>query len=292
MKFIIYNPIKELFTFFINALKNYLDKINIKIINTIKNENIDFKKDIILIIINPHFIYDYKNIYDDIIFISSNYKYKIFYITEPINFIIEKKVFTDLIKIIKPYCIWTYTSENIGKLNIYQNIYNIYPKFNKELDFINISLNNIKERNSNSIIFFGNINENRIQTCNQFNNYLINKKESWSKEEWSNILNENLFYLNIHRRCGCKSFEAFRIIPILANGGFIFSEKTNEIDETEYKDYNIIFCNKKDLYETFINFKNNIDYNSIYEKALLYRINNLDKNDELEKYFEYHNKIV
>jgi hypothetical protein len=115
MNFIIYNPKTQLFDFFINSLKIELDKRNIKT-TILHDEELNFNtintKDIILIIINPHFIFDYKNICENINKISKLYKYKILYLTEPINFIVEKKVYLELIKLIKPYCLWTYTNEN------------------------------------------------------------------------------------------------------------------------------------------------------------------------------------
>jgi hypothetical protein len=282
MKFIIYNPKTELFNFFVNAFIEHLNNKNINndIYNNINIYNYD--KDIILILINPHFIFDYINIKNEIYNISNIFKYKILYLSEPINFMVEKKVYLDLIKIIKPYCLWTYTSDNFNKLNTYLNIFKIIPKYNNSYSLTNININ----KNSDNIIFFGNINQNRLDICNQFNTYLINKTNTWTISDWTEVLNNNLFYLNIHRRVGCKSFEAFRIIPILANGGVVFSERCNNIDEEEYKDYNIIFVEKNNLYNTFINYKNNIDYNIINKKTLLFRENMLiDK--EFDKYIKY-----
>jgi hypothetical protein len=115
-------------------------------------------------------------------------------------------------------------------------------------------------------------------------------KDVWTKEGWSEILNNNLFYLNIHRRNNCKSFEAFRIIPILANGGFVFSERCNEIDENIYKDYNIIFVEKKDLYDTYIKYIKNINFEEIKMNALLFR-EEMQENIELDKYINFHQKI-
>ena len=76
-----------------------------------------------------------------------------------------------------------------------------------------------------------------------------------------------------NKSMNCKSFEAFRIIPILANGGVIFSERCNDEEEQEYKDYNIIFVERKDLYSTFKKYKENINYDDILRKTLLFRNN-------------------
>ena len=290
MKFIVYNPATKLFDFFINSLKYEFKKVNIELIKYDKNihTNYDFINDVIMIIIDPHFIFDYNEIEVEISKISKNFKFKILYITEPINFMIEKIIYTKLIKNINPYCLWTYTMENFNKINLKTKLFKLFP-INKMYQMIDVDLEKLKIRNNNSIIFFGNINENRINTCNKFNNSLINKTDAWSLEEWSEILNNNLFYLNIHRRNNCKSFESFRIIPILANGGVIFSERCNNIEENLYKDYNIIFVEKKDLYDTFIKYISNINYNEIYEKYEKY-IN--DMKPELNEYLEYHNIVI
>ena len=295
MKFVIYNPVTHLFDFFINVLLEELQNKNIEtlLINKIDidcfKNNFDFKNDIILIIINPHFIFDYVEINDNIHKISKLFKFKIFYLTEPINFIIEKRIYLDLVKIIKPYVLWTYTYENFNKIKYPIKIFKVFPSYNEKYNFINLDIENMKLKKNNKIIFFGNINENRKELCNQFNNYLINYNDIWSQEQWSNILNNNLFYLNIHRRINCKSLESFRIAPILSNGGVIFSEKCNKIEEELFKDFNIIFIHKDKLYETFLQYILKIDYESIFEKATLFRKKIIK--DDLDNYLDYHKKI-
>ena len=64
MNFIIYNPKTYLFDFFLDSLLIELKNININLLifenNDFFNNNIiDYNKDIIIIIVNPHFIYDY-----------------------------------------------------------------------------------------------------------------------------------------------------------------------------------------------------------------------------------------
>jgi hypothetical protein len=169
-------------------------------------------------------------------------------------------------------------------------MFKIFPTYNEAYHFIDI--NNIKERNTDKIIFFGNINDNRLDICNKFGDLLINKTQTWEKEEWTYILNNHLFYLNIHRRNNCKSCELFRITPILANGGMIFSERCNEEEEKEYSNYNIIFCEKDKLYETFLKYQIKIKdiHDDIYNKTILYRKNMININ-HLNNYFEFHNKL-
>lgn len=296
MRIIIYNPVTNLFDFFINVLFKELENKNIKtlLIDQINidniNYNFNFIDDIIIIIINPHFIFDYSEISNNIKKISNSFKFKILYLTEPINFIVEKKVYLDLIKIIKPYVLWTYTYENFNKINYPIKTFKIFPNYNEKYNFVNIDIEQLKNKNNNEIIFLGNINENRIQLCNQFNNYLINYNNTWSQEEWTHILNHNLFYLNIHRRINCKSFESFRIIPILSNGGVIFSEHCNELEEQLFKEFNIIFTSKDKLYETFLNYIKNINYEDIYQKSILFR-NKIIK-DNLDDFLNFHNSII
>ena len=286
-KFIIYNPKTELFNFFIESLYIEFKKRNINICSYNQTLIETDKNDIILIIINPHLIYDYIEIKNEIINISKNYKYKILYLSEPIKFLVEKNVYLELIKMIKPYCLWTYTYENFNKINTYLNIFKIFPNYN---DAYNFNIHNTCNKNTQKIIFFGNINENRQEICNQFNNYLINKTDTWTKIEWTEILNNYLFYLNIHRRNNCKSFESFRIIPILANGGVIFSERTNIKEENEYKNYNIIFVEKQNLYNTFIDYIKNINYDIINQNMHNFR-NNMNININIDKYLNFHNTL-
>jgi hypothetical protein len=298
MKFIIYNPATFLFDFFLESLSISLKNKNHELLifnnNTfLYDENINHKKDIIIVIVNPHFIIDYPEIEQCIMSIKNKFKYKILYITEPINFMIEKKIYVDIVNMLKPFVLWTYTNENLNKLNVNNRIFRIFPLYNLAYNFINIDLNNIKNRNTENIVFIGNITDNRKDICNIFGKYLINKTESWTKEQWKDILNNNLFYLNIHRRVGCKSLELFRIVPLLANGGVIFSESVNKDEEKEFEDYNIIFTTRENLINLFNEYKKNIDlyYEQIYFKTLLYRKNMLN-NDRLDSFFKYFNQII
>jgi hypothetical protein len=296
--FIIYYPKTNLFDFFIESLCIEFNNRNINcikvntedIIINLSDKNINYNIDIILIIINPHFIFDYKKIQNEINKISKLFKYKILFLTEPINFIIEKKVYLDLVNFIKPYCLWTYTNENFYKINTYLKYFKIFPNYNNAYNFTEININNIKNKNINNIIFIGNINQNRIDICNKFNELLLNKTNMWILEEWKELLNNNLFYLNIHRRKNCKSFESFRIIPLLANGCVIFSENCNNYEEKIYQEYNIIFCEKNNLYDTFIKFKENINYQNILEKTFLFRKKMLE-NKDLDEYIKFHLNI-
>ncbi len=297
MKLYIYNPKTKLFDFFIDALKyefekRYFNSVNIdnKLIEDIKDIKEINNKDILFIIINPHFIKDYKEINDEIIELSKRFKYKVFYITEPINYKIEKIVYEGILQMIKPFAIWTYTYENFNKLRLWQPLYNIHPNYNI-LNTSTISTVHLKNKNIKNIIFIGNITDTRKDICNKFGNKLINYNDSWTKDEWNTILTNNLFYLNIHRRIGCKSFEAFRIIPILANGGVVISERCNEKDEMKYSKFNIKFVERELLYSTFLNILCNINYEDIYNKIILFR-NTMKECIEIDNFLEYYNKMI
>ena len=284
MKIIIFNPKTKLFDFFIESLK-YCNFI-IESYNQNSNSN-----NIILIIINPHFIYDYSDIDNELNNISKKFRYKILYLTEPINFLIEKKIYLEVINKVNPFCLWTYTYENFNKLNTKTKIFKIFPHYNDAYYFSN--LENLKIKNNKNIVFIGNITQNRIDITNQFNNYLINFNNSWTNDDWSEIVNNYLFYLNIHRRIGCKSFESFRIIPILSNGGIIFSERCNEKEELIYTKYNIIFVERDKLYDTFLNYINNINYDIILEKTLKFRSDCLNNDfDQLNFFLDFTNNII
>jgi len=304
MKFIIYDPKTKLHKMLIESLCFELNnKYNIETLlinNTLTNcnpnilNNIDYKNDTILIILNPHFLKDCIEIKSDISQISLNFKSKILYITEPINLLIEKKVYEEFIKIIKPKALWTYTYENFNKINTYLKIHRVPPFFNTTFDFCTISLENLKNKGVDQLIFFGNINENRESIINNYiinkiretkkneikkeekSNIILNINDSWSKSSWQNILSKYLFYLNIHRRPNCKSFEALRIIPILYNGGVIFSAHCNKIEEQEYKEYNIYFLDESEIYDKYRELLQHINYDIIYQKTINFRNKNFD----------------
>jgi len=289
MKFILCDPFTHNHYFLTQSL--YFEFINkgfeCTIINTLL-QNIESNiNSIFILIINPYFMKN-KIIIDQIQNINKIYKYKILYITEPITYIIEQKVYLDLINIVKPYCLWTYN--NFNKLKTYLNIFHIPPIYNESYNLSDSTFKSLKTRINDKIVFIGNVNENRLQTIEKFEDKLVVINDIWTQTEWANILNKYLFYINIHRRNGCKSLETLRCIPILANGGVILSEDCNELDKEKYKDYNIYFYKKEDLLSIFLDKIKNIDYEEIYNKTILFRSTQANIND-LTKYIEFHNNL-
>jgi len=275
MSIIFYDPITKLHNLFILSLIYELNNNNhsYEIINKIEinYENYDLANDIIIIFLNPQFLKTHKNIYDEFIKISNNFRYKIYYITEPLNYLIDIKVCETYIKILKPYKLLTYTNENLNKLNVYQSITKLCPKFNNYIDIGEYSIETMKNKNKNKIIFMGTMNIHRENVFKNMENKIVVKNDIWNMDEYQEIIEQNLFFINIHRRNGCKCLEYLRIIPLLANGSIVISELSNEQDMNELKDYNIYFCDKANILETYYNILKNINYNEIYNKVNKFR---------------------
>jgi hypothetical protein len=295
---LIFNSTTMFYDFFIDSFifEFHKQNIHIDIIDNNITNNIELtiynKNYPIIIFINPHYLKD-KIIHNTIYEISKYFKYKILYLTEPIFFLIEKKVYEELICFIKPYCLWTYSQENFYKLNTKLNIFKISPCYNVKYNFIDICLENIQNRNIENIVFIGNISKNRECIQRDFQNSIF-INNVWTLHDWKDMIHKNLFYINVHRRNNCLALEMFRIIPLLSNGCVIFSENCNEVEQNLLKDYNIIFCKKCDLYNTFIKYIQTINYELILEKTLLFRKNITYENticNDLYKYIEFHETL-
>ncbi len=279
MKFIIYDPRTLLHNFFINCLKIELYKtLSIEEVIIINSTSIDYdrydlKKDIILIFLNPQFLKTDKDILNEFHKISKLFILKIQYITEPLDYLIDKKVWENTIKILNPIFLWTYSRGNIGKLATAKRIIKISPKFN---EFYNLSSDNsvnyIKKKRTDKIIFIGNPDtEFRKNIIKEFGDLLIIYDTVWDIESWKNIIGENLFFLNIHRRGNSECLETFRIIPLLSNGSVVLSDIVCDDDMEEYRNYNIFFEKKEKLLSLFLDIQKNINYEDIYERMITFR---------------------
>ena len=250
-KIYIYDPFTQLHKFLINNIIFELkDKYDIEEIDKISKYD-----GIIIIFINHHFIKD--NLIQEDYNKLKNNKYNILYITEPINFIVEKNFYKKIIKDINPFLLLTYSYGNFNKINVFQKLIKFYPINNKYFNFIN---KNIK-RDENKIVFIGKMNNNREYIKDILKDRLIIIEEVWSKEGWIDIMNKYLFFINVHRRKNCNCFETLRVYPLLYNGCVVFSEYINEKEMEIYKEYNVEFFKDKDLLNIINNYK--IDYQKI-----------------------------
>ena len=286
---IFYDPFTQLHKLFISTLIHELQlyNINYEVINTIhlnpnvKYDSVDYT---IILFLNPQFLKTNKELYLEFINISKIFKYKVYYITEPLDYIIDIKVWQEFIKILKPYKLLTYSSENLNKLNVYQPIYKLSPKFNNYIDICDFSIQNLRMRQINKMIFMGNVNENREKYFNLPNivDKVIIKNDIWNMDEMQEIMEKNLFFINIHRRNNCKCLEYLRIVPLLANGCIILSEKANIDDILEFENYNIYFFEREDIINGYNNLidkiKNSVNqdginnfYKSTYERVIKFR---------------------
>ena len=89
----------------------------------------------ILIFLNPQFLKTDKDILNEFYKIAKLFILKIQYITEPLDYLVDRKVWENSIKILNPIFLWTYSNGNIGKLSTSKKIFKISPKFNEFYNF-------------------------------------------------------------------------------------------------------------------------------------------------------------
>lgn len=292
-----YDPFTELHKLFISSLIYELQQYNIhyEIINKIHLNpeiNYDPNEYIIILFLNPQFLKSNNEAYTEFVKISKIFKYKIYYITEPLDYLIDIKVWQEFIKILKPFRLLTYSNENINKLKGLPILtFKLTPKFNDYIDISDYSIENLKKRDISKIVFMGNMNENREKYFKRYidENLLLVKNNIWHMDEYQEIMEKNLFFINIHRRNNCKCLEYLRIVPLLANGCIILSEMANEKDMEEMRYYNIYFFEREELlegYKRIVNESiNNNFYNNCYDKVIKFRKEFRYSNNDIYKFF-------
>ena len=96
------------------------------------------------------------------------------------------------------------------------------------------------------------------------NKKLIKTNSIWNKQQWKKFINKkyNGIFINLHKD-GCDNMEAVRMSQLLSVGGIIISEKANEFDMGEYKDYVIFTDNYQKEYNKLLQ----LTQSEIQEKA-------------------------
>ena len=277
MKYYIYDPFTENHVFLVNNLKLNIEYFNYKVeliksINSDENNN-----DYYVIIINHMFLIenenakiDYKNLL--------NKKNKILYITEPLELMIEIKYYDKIIKELKPNKIFSYCEENLKKIKTFIPYYNLYPINHHYLQFIQPTLDSIKKKNLNKIVFIGVMNDYRNQLKKIFDEDLIIIENKYKKEEWIKLMNIYQYFVNVHRRPNSKCFESLRIIPLLYNKCTVISEHVNESEELFYKNKGIYFCKIEEMKSKFEEIKQ-------LQIEVLLNKENENKNSNMQKFF-------
>ncbi len=266
IKYFIFHPIDKLHKLWINTFIEYLKINHFDYINTddtnlnnlffneIKDLSINnqLENKFFLYICHPIELLNNESIKNIKIFMNSVKIKKILYITEPLNLLIYKKTYTNLIIKYQISELWTYSH---GNLIYYKPIYNIpiLKKgicYNKQIQFIN-NLNekiiNQKINNLNKIVFIGNVNKERKDIIDLFGDDIIIKNNVWDFNDFKELFENYTYFLNIHRNEKCICLENFRIIPILSNYGYVLSENINDLEQNNLINYNIKFDDKKNL---------------------------------------------
>lgn len=284
MIYYLYDPREKLHTFFTHSLAFELRKQSneVFIINEAYSEEVYMNvkdEDYFVYIIHPIYLFKDEEVLKTIQILNQKKTKKILYITEPLTLMMDRKNYRILLTRMKIFESWTYTYINQNFLNGYR-IRRVAPLFSKEYQWVSFSE---KKKNIDKIIFIGNPTKSRMGILQDFGDRLVMKTEGlWEKEDWKNMLIENVLFMNIHRIPKCPCLETMRITPLLSNGGFIISENVNENEMEEYKDFNIIFGKREELYNLYLQVIQNWDWN-IYEKRWIQYCERMKMEEELKK---------
>ena len=291
----IYNPKTQNHLFLIEMIKQQLQSYSIPVqeIHEIQETQtiIQDKQDhIYMVFLNFYFLLDNLKIQKEFQFLSQQ-KYKILYITEPIQFLIDKHLYQTQIRKLRPNLIFTYSQENCKLFTNQFPMIRFYPIDHHYLNFSNInSAQDLQQKDASSLLFIGKLNEYRknILCSPSFKNVKI-IEDAWTKDSWITLLKKHLFFVNLHRIKENKCLELMRIVPILYNGGIVISSVVNQEEMKEFTDYNIYFCDKdKDIYDMYLHIKQTLNYEEVYQKMILFR---QKENNDIGKIIQYLNKI-
>jgi hypothetical protein len=183
---------------------------------------------------------------------------KILYISEPLTLMIERKTYQYLLREYQISEIWTYTKGNLSLFTpLYrQPFFRMAPFYNPYFDWIDKDWEKYQRRRRDKIVFIGNLSNARKGILEEMGEDVVHITNIWTKEDWKRVLEEYLYFVNIHRipKCGCM--ETLRILPILANGGIVLSEKVNEGEMEEMRDINLYFEERENISKKWFEIKN------------------------------------
>lgn len=286
----IYNPKTQNHLFLIEMIKQQLQSYSIPVQEIHEIQDKGNQDDIYLLFLNFYFLFDNPVIQKEFQFLCRQ-KYKILYITEPIQFLIDKQLYQTQIRKLRPNLIFTYSQENCKLFTNQFPMIRFFPIDHHYLNFTNINnVQDLQQKDTNSLLFIGKMNDyrNHILDTTTFKN-IKNIEDAWTKDSWTTLVKKHLFFVNLHRIKENKCLELMRIVPILYNGGIVISSAINQEETKEFKDYNIHFCNQdEEIYNIYLQIKKNLNYEEVYRKMLLFR---KKENHDIEKLINYLNKI-
>jgi len=286
----IYNPKTQNHLFLIEMIKQQLQSYSIPVQEIHEIQDKGNQDDIYLLFLNFYFLFDNPVIQKEFQFLCRQ-KYKILYITEPIQFLIDKQLYQTQIRKLRPNLIFTYSQENCKLFTNQFPMIRFFPIDHHYLNFTNINnVQDLQQKDTTSLLFIGKMNDYRknILYRSSFKNIKI-IEDAWTKDSWTTLVKKHLFFLNLHRIKENKCLELMRIVPILYNGGIVISSAINQEETKEFKDYNIHFCNQdEEIYDIYLQIKKNLNYKEIYRKMLLFRNK---ENHDIKKLINYLNKI-
>jgi hypothetical protein len=286
----IYNPKTQNHLFLIEMIKQQLQSYSIPVQEIHEIQDKGNQDHIYLLFLNFYFLFDNPVIQKEFQFLCQQ-KYKILYITEPIQFLIDKQLYQTQIRKLRPNLIFTYSQENCKLFTNQFPMIRFFPIDHHYLNFTNINnVQDLQQKDTNSLLFIGKMNDyrNHILDTTTFKN-IKNIEDAWTKDSWTTLVKKHLFFVNLHRIKENKCLELMRIIPILYNGGIVISSVVNQEETKEFKDYNIHFCNQdEEIYDIYLQIKKNLNYKEIYRKMLLFRNK---ENHDIKKLINYLNKI-
>lgn len=280
MEFLIYDPFTENHTFLINNFKENMTIFNNVTKRIIDIDNNEKDKRTYIIIINHMFLIENKKIQEDYQKLIKK-KNKILYITEPLELMIEIKLYNKIITELKPKRVFTYCEENLLKIKPLCRYQKFYPINKNYLSFIDFNGPLYNKKDLTKIVFIGKMNDYRNRVKDIFGDDLIIFEDKYNKDEWVEILTKYQYFINIHRRPNSKCFETMRILPLLYNNATIISEHVNKKEEDEFQNKNIYFCEieemknkfekvKKLSFDEIVSIRNKLSFSKYYNMSLFF----------------------